>query len=168
MTLRFRSMFDINNKPIHTQPTDTISMNDILTPSNQRNIIDEFPPVDPLLADPVYLKLFKKWYNNQDASRITTAKRVTNINKSMSSLNVIPESYTNTKELNTVNDALARVRGGGSVVPPKVRAKTTNGLTPTWPIGDLVRTEYKTIHTIHNKMGLFGKPISANVIKQNH
>lgn len=76
--------------------------------------------------------LEKKWMGNRDASQIATNRR----NKAIGvgSLNAAnaPTSFTTHKVVNTVNDALRRVRAGGAVAPPKKNALRTNGLTPSF------------------------------------
>ena len=65
----------------------------------------------------------KKWIGgNRDASVVTRKKSNNEI--ALGSLNAIQPnnllSFTTYKDVNTVNDALTRVRGGGAVVPKKV------------------------------------------------
>ena len=66
----------------------------------------------------------KKWVGgNRDSSSITTNRRNSTIGKSSINTNTNQLiSFTTYKDVNTVNDARTRVRAGGAVVPPKVRA----------------------------------------------
>jgi hypothetical protein len=73
----------------------------------------------------------KKWVGgNRDSSSITTRLKNNTIGKG--SINTDTKqtlSFTTYKDVNTVNNALTRVRAGGAMVPPKVRASkhpTTN------------------------------------------
>lgn len=61
----------------------------------------------------------KKWYGNRDASQITANKR--NLQIGEGSLNASGElmSFTTHNTVNTINNALRRVRSSGSVAPPK-------------------------------------------------
>jgi hypothetical protein len=66
----------------------------------------------------------KKWYGSatsRDASSITNRRKVSQIG--VGSLNAVEEqqSFSTVNTVNTVKDALARVRAGGSVVPAKCR-----------------------------------------------
>jgi len=64
----------------------------------------------------------KKWIGgNRDSSQITKNRRVQTTGKILSTVG--PQSFTNITDNNTRIDALARVRGGGYTVPPKVTQK---------------------------------------------
>ena len=64
----------------------------------------------------------KKWIGgNRDASQITTNRRRKTTGQIMNYSG--PQSFTNVKDNNSRIDALARVRGGGACVPPKVAAR---------------------------------------------
>lgn len=64
----------------------------------------------------------KKWIGgNRDSSQITKNRRVQSTGKILS--NTGPQSFNNISDNNTRIDALARVRGGGYMVPPKVTHK---------------------------------------------
>jgi hypothetical protein len=72
----------------------------------------------------------KQWYGNRDASEIIRKNRVNSVglgslNSQGQSLNF--ESHAN---VNIVNDALRRVRGGGAVAPKKKNHNTHNSTTP--------------------------------------
>jgi hypothetical protein len=61
----------------------------------------------------------KKWIGgNRDASQITANRRKKSTGQIMTYSG--PQSFTNPKDNNPRIDALARVRGGGATVPPKV------------------------------------------------
>ena len=64
----------------------------------------------------------KKWIGgNRDASQITANRRKKSAGQIMTYSG--PKSFTNTKDNNARIDALARVRGGGATVPPKIAAR---------------------------------------------
>ena len=64
----------------------------------------------------------KKWIGgNRDSSQITKNRRVQSTGKILS--NTGPQSFTNTSDNNTRINALARVRGGGYIVPKKITQK---------------------------------------------
>jgi len=76
--------------------------------------------------------LQKKWSGNRDASSVIEHKKSRSIG--LGSINEAgqPLSFTTTRDVNTVTDALTRVRAGGAVAPPKKNALRTHGLTPTF------------------------------------
>jgi hypothetical protein len=86
----------------------------------------------PAIAETVDVKLQKKWLGNRDASQITSNRR--NVAVGKGSLNQTGNlySFTTYKDINVTNDAIRRVRAGGSVAPPKKNARTTNAPTPTF------------------------------------
>lgn len=62
----------------------------------------------------------KKWIGrNQDASTITQARRITTIGSGTFNENERAMSFTAGNQVNTVNNALTRVRSQGSTVPRK-------------------------------------------------
>jgi len=68
----------------------------------------------------------KKWIGgNRDSSQVTRFRRIQTTGQVLSVTG--PQSFKNTSDNNTRIDALARVRGGGYMVPPKV---TQKNLTP--------------------------------------
>lgn len=81
----------------------------------------------------------KKWQANRDASDVAARRRMNAIGKGTASTKTTPLSFTTTTpDRNVYNDAIRRVRAGGSVAPPKKNAMRTNGPTPTFrphPIG---------------------------------
>lgn len=119
-------------------------------------------------ADSIYNYPQKKWLGNRDASQVTYNRRVSNIGTGSLNADGVPMSFTTVKDVNTVNDAIRRTRAGGSVVPPKVRARRTNAPTPSWATGPLVRSQFQSIYPIENKTAMINKPISANIPKRYH
>ena len=95
-------------------------------------------------------KINKKWYGNKDASQVTSNRRNTEIG--VGSLNASKNlmSFTTYKDINTTNDALRRVRAGGSVAPPKKNANTKNAPTPTFkpavPANDVIGIKYPVLN----------------------
>jgi hypothetical protein len=65
--------------------------------------------------------LAKKWYgsSNRDASQIAANRRIREIGVGSLNANANAMSFMSKSEQNSRIDALARVRGGGAVVPPK-------------------------------------------------
>ena len=80
----------------------------------------------------------KKWIGgNRDASKVTMSQRM----KSTGIINskTGPQSFNSTSDNNVRIDALTRVRGGGSIVPPKVSGRIINynlPISPTTPYVD--------------------------------
>jgi hypothetical protein len=94
-------------------------------------------------------KLHKKWYGNHDASQITTKRRVHEIGVGSLNANKKPFAFMNKNDTNSRVDALARVRGGGYVVPPKVTNRPgTSGIPiATEPINvPVIRTIHRIAH----------------------
>lgn len=96
-----------------------------------------------------HLSQTKKWYGNRDASQIVANRRNTQIGLGSLNASGKPMSFTSIKDVNTVNDALARVRGGGAVAPPKKSANKHNAPTPTFlpakPPADIRGIKYPTL-----------------------
>ena len=90
----------------------------------------------------VQQQIQKKWIGgNRDASQVVANRKNTQIGTGSLNASGNMMSFTTYKDTNTVNDALTRVRAGGYVVQPKVRAKPNNAPTPTFqPLG--VKSHY--------------------------
>jgi len=94
----------------------------------------------------------KKWIGgNRDASDVTTRNRNNRIgNGSLNSSGALI-SFTTYKDVNTVNDALTRVRAGGAVAPAKKGASKYNtyvpvpSFRPAIPPNDIRGIKYPTI-----------------------
>jgi hypothetical protein len=135
------------------------------------------------------IPIMKKWYGSngsRDASYITSKRKVNQVGSG--TLN--PSIATNTPKnvhLNDVNNALTRVRAGGSVAPTIKRNTHGVGVTPTFPVAPLFRSKkpiqeinkkmlYKpntptnliTIQQIQNKMAMMNKPNTTNVPQRFH
>lgn len=94
-------------------------------------------------------KLQKKWYGNRDASQIISNRRVHEIGVGSLNANKNPMAFMNKNDTNSRVDALARVRGGGYVVPPKVtnRPGTSGVPIATEPIHvPVIRTQHRIAH----------------------
>lgn len=66
----------------------------------------------------------KKWIGgNRDASQVTSSRRINNIANGSLNANEKPMAFMAGNEVNTVRNALNRVRNQGSVVPAKVWGK---------------------------------------------
>lgn len=116
-------------------------------------------------------KIQKKWYGNTTDRNSSSFTRELQINEiGVGSLNASnkPFSFTSFNEKNTTNSALRRVRSGGSVVPLKKTQAKTFGLTPGFPTGKLVRTQFQSVATIHPKTAMAFKPISKNLPPRFH
>jgi hypothetical protein len=74
----------------------------------------------------------KKWLGNRDASQITNNRRNVAMGTSINT-RITPLSFETHSDINTTNDALRRVRGGGAVAPPKKNANRNNKPTPGYP-----------------------------------
>ncbi len=79
---------------------------------------------------PVSVKQHKKWFGNRDASEIVSRRRVYEIGVGTLNANKDKIAFMNKNDRNSRVDALARVRGGGYVVPPKVRHTPTKSGVP--------------------------------------
>ena len=115
--------------------------------------------------------LVKKWYgnsNNRDASSVTRDNQINEIGVGSLDAKQTAMSFTTYKDVNTVNDALRRVRAGGSVAPLKKNASKFHTITPGFPTGNLIRTDNRGVATIHNKMAMMGKPVSSPLVKPFH
>lgn len=115
--------------------------------------------------------MVKKWYGNstnRDASSVTADNKINEIGVGTLNANKNAMSFTTHKDVNTVNDALRRVRAGGSVAPLKKNWAKLKGPTPAFRTGVLVRTENRSVATIHNKMAMMSKTVSKNMIKPFH
>ena len=95
-------------------------------------------------STPVSVNQHKKWFGNRDASAIVSRRRVQEIGVGTLNANKGPMAFMNKNDRNSRVDALARVRGGGYVVPPKVRHTPTKTGVPlsTAPIHvPVIRTQ---------------------------
>ena len=95
-------------------------------------------------STPVSVKQHKKWFGTRDASEIVSRRRVQEIGVGTLNANRGPMAFMNKNDRNSRVDALARVRGGGYVVPPKVRYTPTKTGVPlsTAPIHvPVIRTQ---------------------------
>ena len=93
---------------------------------------------------PVSVKQHKKWFGNHDASDIAWKRRVQEIGVGSLNAGKGKMAFMNKNDRNSKIDALARVRGGGYVVPPKVRHNATKSGVPisTAPINvPVIRTQ---------------------------
>ena len=94
----------------------------------------------------------KKWIGgNRDASQVTAKNRSNEIG---SSLNVSGKAFSMTtyKDVNTVRNALSRVRAGGAVSPMKKNANVNNAYTqtprfaPALPANDIIGIKYPVLY----------------------
>jgi hypothetical protein len=88
----------------------------------------------------------KKWFGSRDASDVISRRRVTEIGVGSLNAKQGAMAFMNKNDNNSRVDALARVRGGGYVVPPKSRNRTNQSgaplITPR-PNVPVVRTEHR-------------------------
>lgn len=92
----------------------------------------------------ISVKQHKKWFGNRDASEIVSKRRVQEIGVGSLNASSGKMSFMNNNDQNSRVDALARVRGGGYVVPPKVRNSPNKSGVPisTLPIHvPVIRTQ---------------------------
>ena len=167
----FRSMFainDINNgalSAIKAMPQkDSTSDNTDSFAMDRSIYVNTVPTTAPTNT----VKIHKKWFGNRDASQVTTNRRVSQMG--VGSLNAANKltSFTTYKEVNTVSDALTRVRAGGAVVPAKARYRKTNAPTPGFPTGILVRTENRSVQPTSQYAAMATKPVSAKLPRHFH
>ena len=69
----------------------------------------------------VVIQTSKKWFGNRDASDVIARRRVREIGVGSLNASKGNMAFMNKNDQNARIDALARVRGGGYMVPPKVR-----------------------------------------------
>jgi hypothetical protein len=135
--------------------------------------------------------LVKKWYGNsssRDASTFTRTREIQEIGVGTLNATQTLFSFTSSSEKNTVNDALRRVRAGGSVAPAKKIYAKPLGQTPHFPVGPLLRpackivnstvkyngttrnvqSECRPVQAIHPKAAMAFKPISQSVPVRFH
>jgi hypothetical protein len=72
----------------------------------------------------------KKWMGNRDASQVTRNRRVSEIGVGSLNANNMSFAFTSIRDVNTVNDALRRTRGGGAVAPAKKNASKHSVIAP--------------------------------------
>jgi len=85
----------------------------------------------PTVFDSTSTPKQKQWYGNRDASEITRKNRVTSIGLGTTNNGKIPISFQSHANPNTVNQALTRVRSGGSVAPAKKGHNIYNAYSPS-------------------------------------
>jgi hypothetical protein len=122
----------------------------IVPSTNNTTTITPLPPTPPEYISngssqiPTYtsstLLPNKKWYGNRDASQIIANRRVSEIGKGSLNKNGAAMAFQTKNDINVRRDALIRTRNSGYVTTPKIRNKPQNGLTPSWAVAPLVRT----------------------------
>ena len=117
--------------------------------SSFSNARREYCEVITSTPETVRNKITKKWFGNRDASQIASNRRVREIGVGSMNASNKPFAFMNKNDKNSRVDALARVRGGGCVVPPKVRHRTGQSGIPiaTTPIHvPVIRSEHRIAH----------------------
>jgi hypothetical protein len=84
----------------------------------------------------------KKWLGNRDASQFTTNRRISETGVGTLNANNVPFSFTTTRDVNTVDDAIRRTRCGGAVAPLKKNACRISPVPLHFPSAKLVRTKH--------------------------
>jgi hypothetical protein len=104
-----------------------------------------------LKAVPAQISPEKKWMpSRRDASDVARRRRVVAVGKG--SINSSPStlSFTTYTDINTTNDALRRVRAGGSVAPAKKNAQLINPIVPSYapavPTTSIIPIKYPTMY----------------------
>jgi len=89
--------------------------------------------IRPTVFDGAHAPVQKKWMGstNRDASQITVNRRTNNVGSGSLNYDNKLMSFTAYKDVNVVNDALRRVRAGGSVAPPKKAASPSQTFVPS-------------------------------------
>jgi hypothetical protein len=85
----------------------------------------------PTVFDGTHSLNQKKWHSNRDASEIVRRARVMSVGLGSLNTNGQALSFESHANVNTVNQALSRVRGGGAVAPAKKAHNTHNAYGPT-------------------------------------
>jgi len=95
--------------------------------------------------DGTHAPVQKKWMGstNRDASQITSNRRTNNVGTGSMNYDNKLMSFTAYKDVNVVNDALRRVRGGGAVAPPKKAASPSQTYVPSPGIHPYMQPGYK-------------------------
>ena len=101
---------------------------------------------ETVMATPTSISVnqHKKWFGNRDASEIVSKRRVQEIGVGSLNAGKGAMAFMNKNDRNSRVDALARVRGGGYMVPPKVRHRPNQSGVPisTLPIHvPVIRTQ---------------------------
>ncbi len=145
----FRSMFAINNinngnlSSMHAMTQKDITSDGTADFSNDRH--NYFQTLDTSTAT-YPQKNHKKWIGgSRDASSVTRNRRVNEVG--VGSMNASQGAFaftTNRDTTNTVTDAKRRMRSQGSGVPAKC-AHRPNKVTPCFPVGTLIRTQYNCV-----------------------
>ncbi len=104
----------------------------------------EYAETVTTISQPVPLN--KKWFGSRDASDVASRRRVHEIGVGSLNAGKGNMSFMTKTGDNTRKEALARVRGGGYMVPPKVRNRPGQSGVPllTPPVNvPVIRTEHK-------------------------
>jgi hypothetical protein len=92
----------------------------------------------------------KKWYGNRDASQVTANRRNNQIGAGSLNASSGQIGFTTYKDVNTVSNALSRVRAGGAIAPAKKAANKNNAPTPTFspalPSNDIRGIKYPVLY----------------------
>ena len=143
----FKMMFSIqprNNavmSGVKAMPQKDITSDGTSTFSGARH---EYAETITSTTVPVSVKTHKKWFGNHDASEIAWKRRVQEIGVGSLNAGTGKMAFMNKNDRNSRIDALARVRGGGYMVPPKVVHRPTKNGVPisTAPIHvPVIRTQ---------------------------
>jgi hypothetical protein len=148
----FKMMFSMptgNNAVLSStkaMPQKDISSDGTSSFSNARR---EYCEVVSSTPETIQHKLHKKWFGNRDASQIASNRRVREIGVGSLNASKQPFAFVNKNDKNSRVDALARVRGGGYVAPPKVRHRGGQSGVPvaTTPINvPVIRSQHRIAH----------------------
>jgi hypothetical protein len=148
----FKMMFSIQNtnnavlSSMKAMPQKDISSDGASSFSNARRGYCEVVPSTP---ETIQNKIAKKWFGNRDASQIASNRRVHEIGVGSLNASKRPFAFVNKNDKNSRVDALARVRGGGYVAPPKIRHRGGQSGVPvaTTPINvPVIRSEHRIAH----------------------
>ena len=163
----YRSMFAINDitngtlKAVHAMPQKDSTSDG--TDSFAMDRFVYFQTLQPANSITNKQQLHKKWFQNRDASSVTRNRRIAEVGVGTMNASNTPFSFTTNKDVNVVNQARHRVRSGGAVAPLKKNAMKTNAPTPSWTVGKLIRTQYRSVQHVQPKTAMFGKPVNKNV-----
>jgi hypothetical protein len=112
----------------------------------RQTYINTFPTTTPTIEQIQQ----KKWYGNRDASQVTANRRTNQIGVGSLNASKGQFGFTTYRDVNTVSNALTRVRAGGAVAPAKKAANKNNAPTPTFspaiPMNNIRGIKYPVLY----------------------
>jgi len=87
--------------------------------------------IRPTIFDGTHAPNQKKWMGNRDASQVTVNRRTNSVGTGTLNYANNMMSFTKPNDVNVVNHALRRVRGGGAVAPPSKNFSPSKTYVPS-------------------------------------